>query len=85
MANVNIRIDEDLKKQAESIFEELGLNATTATTAFYKQVVRCAGLPFELKLDPFFSQSNINHLIAAKADADAGRNMHEHELIEADE
>ncbi|MDR0819050.1 MAG: type II toxin-antitoxin system RelB/DinJ family antitoxin [Oscillospiraceae bacterium] len=58
MANVNIRIDETLKQKAESIFSELGLSMTTATTAFYKQVVRVGGIPFELKLDPFYSEVN---------------------------
>lgn len=51
MANINIRIDEELKKEAESIFNELGLNSTTAITLFYKQVVRTRSIPFELKLD----------------------------------
>ena len=51
MANVNIRIDEELKKEAETIFNELGLTPTAAITLFYKQVVRTYSIPFELKLD----------------------------------
>ncbi len=52
MANINIRIDDGLKRQAEQVFECLGLNMTTATTAFLKQVVRCRGIPFPLYADP---------------------------------
>ena len=49
--NLNIRIDTDLKKQAEDIFSELGLNMSTALTVFLRQTVRSNGIPFELRLD----------------------------------
>ncbi len=49
--NLNVRIDADLKKQAEEIFNELGLNMSTALTVFLRQTVRSNGIPFELKLD----------------------------------
>jgi DNA-damage-inducible protein J len=59
MANINIRIDDGLKKQAESIFSDLGLSISAATTVFYKQVVRYGGIPFELRAgDPFYSAEN---------------------------
>jgi DNA-damage-inducible protein J len=38
--SVTIRMDESLKKQAEKLFEEMGLNMTTAFTIFTKAVVR---------------------------------------------
>ena len=38
--NVTIRMDEGLKKQAEELFSDLGLNMTTAFVAFAKQAVR---------------------------------------------
>ena len=50
MANINIRIDEDLKKDAEALFNDLGLSMTTAINLFLKQCVLCQGIPFELKL-----------------------------------
>ena len=52
MANVNIRVDDAVKKNAEAIFAELGLSMSTATNIFYKQVIRTGGVPFELKLEP---------------------------------
>lgn len=48
MTNINIRIDEDLKRQAEEVLSGLGMNMTTATTVFLKQVVRTGGIPFPL-------------------------------------
>ncbi len=51
MANVNVRIDQNLKEEAEEIFSKLGITASTAINLFYKQVIRENGIPFELKLD----------------------------------
>ncbi|MBQ2733429.1 MAG: type II toxin-antitoxin system RelB/DinJ family antitoxin [Clostridia bacterium] len=50
-ANLNIRTDKEVKLAAEKIFEELGLNMTTAINIFLKQTIRENGLPFELKLN----------------------------------
>ena len=83
MANLNIRIDDNLKKQAENIFSELGMSMSTATTVFFKQVVRYNGIPFELRTDPFHSAENRTHLLAAKKRMEStGGTVHE--LIEAD-
>jgi len=46
--NINIRIDEDLKKEAERLFGELGMNMTTAVNIFVRQSVRMGKIPFEL-------------------------------------
>ena len=51
MANINIRIDNNTKKGAESVFEQLGLTPSTAINLFYKQVIRTNSIPFELKAD----------------------------------
>lgn len=51
MANVNIRIDQDIKRKAEEVFKNLGLTPTTAVTMFYIQVIRTNGIPFVLKLE----------------------------------
>ena len=59
VANVNIRVEDSLKKNAENIFAELGMSMSTATNVFYKQVVRCGGIPFDLRItDPFYSAEN---------------------------
>lgn len=49
--NLNIRTDKAIKDQAEEIFNELGLNMTTAINIFLKASIRTHGIPFELKLD----------------------------------
>ncbi len=46
--NITIRIDDGLKKKAEELFTDLGLNMTTAINAFIKQAVREQGIPFTI-------------------------------------
>ena len=49
--NLNIRTDKAIKDQAEEIFNELGLNMTTAVNIFLRTAIREHGIPFELKLE----------------------------------
>ena len=49
--NLNIRTDKAIKNQAEEIFNELGLNMTTAINMFLRTAIREHGIPFELKLE----------------------------------
>ena len=53
MANVNvtIRMDSDLKKQADDLFNELGMSMSTAITIFAKQAVREQKIPFDVSLN----------------------------------
>jgi DNA-damage-inducible protein J len=49
--NVNIRMDADLKREFDSLCNDLGLTMTTAFTIFAKTVVRRQGIPFEIAKD----------------------------------
>ena len=49
--NLNIRLDKDVKTQAEILFSELGLNMTSAITVFLKAAIREQGIPFPLRLE----------------------------------
>jgi len=49
--NLNIRVDGNVKRQAESIFNELGMTLTTAMNLFLRSAVRYGGLPLELRLE----------------------------------
>lgn len=82
--SVTIRMDENLKKQAETLFDEMGLNMTTAITIFAKAVVRQNKIPFEITADPFYSETNQAHLRKAIADLEAGKGQF-HDLIEGED
>lgn len=46
--SITIRIDEELKNEAERLYTDLGLNMTTALTAFIRQSVRQQAIPFTI-------------------------------------
>lgn len=50
--NISIRMDADLKMQADALFNELGMNLTTAFHIFVRQSLREGGIPFAVKLEP---------------------------------
>ena len=50
MVTINMRIDENLKKESDKIFDELGLTMSAAMTIFLKAVVRNNGIPFSLEI-----------------------------------
>lgn len=84
--NVNFRMDADLKKSMEQACSELGMSMTTAFTIFAKKVSREKRIPFEVSVDPFYSESNLRHLENLAQDVAQG-NAHfaEHELLEEEE
>lgn len=81
---VNFRMDEELKKNMERTCKEMGLTLTAAFTMFASKVTKEQRIPFEIVADPFYSEKNILRLEKAAEDANAGRNMTVHELIEED-
>lgn len=81
--SITIRMEENLKKQAEILFDDMGLNMTTAFTIFTKAVVRQGKIPFEIAADPFYSETNLAHLRKAISDMDAGKGK-VHELIDVE-
>ena len=80
---VNFRMDADLKKNMETVCREMGLSMTTAFTMYAAKVCREKRIPFEVNIDPFYSESNMAHLSRVVSDIDSGRaHLEEHELIE---
>ena len=51
-ANINIRVDKELKASAEELFNDLGLTMTSAVTMFLKSAVSYEGIPFEVRRQP---------------------------------
>lgn len=79
--SITVRMDVELKKQAERLFDDMGLTMTTAITLFTKAVVRQNKIPFEIAADPFYSESNMIRLRESIANLNAGKGV-ERDLIE---
>ena len=80
---VNFRMDPEDKKNMEEVCKELGINMSTAFTIFAKKMSREKRIPFEVSIDPFYSEANIRHLSRVISDIDSGRaGLAEHDLAE---
>lgn len=85
MAQINLRVDDDVKRNAEKTFDEIGLSMSTAINIFLKAVIRENRIPFELSADPFYSKTNMAELERRVADVRSGKStLKEHELIEVE-
>ena len=60
-AMINFRMDEELKKNMEETCRELGMSMTTAFTIFAKKITREKRIPFEVSVDPFYSETNMRY------------------------
>jgi len=72
VSNLQIRVDEDLRAQAQQVAGALGMDLTTAVRVFLKQMVCEKALPFRPVLDPFYSASNMEALKQSIAQWEAG-------------
>ena len=78
---VNFRMDEELKRGMEQVCKELGMSITTAFTIFAAKVSREKRIPFEVELDPFYSEANMKRLRRSIAQMEAtGGTIHEVDL-----
>jgi DNA-damage-inducible protein J len=75
MAQLNIRLDDELKARAEELFSELGLSLSAAVSVFFSQAVRERGIPFHITAeeDPFYSESNMRALRESIRQAKEGK------------
>lgn len=70
---VNFRIDETTKKQLEQICNELGLTMSTAFNIFAKKVIREKRIPFDVSIDPFYSENNMKAISESKKQLEEGK------------
>ena len=80
---VNFHMEQEDKAGMEEVCRELGMSMTTAFTIFAKKMRRERRIPFEVSIDPFYSESNMAYLNKVTSEIDSGEaKLVEHELIE---
>ena len=84
MAQISVRIDDDVKRSAEQVCEDIGMSMSTAINIYLKKLARERRIPFEVVAGPFCSSENIAIPDKRIADIRAGKNVSEHELVEAE-
>ena len=63
--SLTIRMDENLKAEAEEFFDDIGMNMTTAITCFFKKCLAVGEIPFKIS-----RQSKRERLMSALREAE---------------
>ena len=63
---VNVRMDEEVKRSMEETCKELGITMSTAFNIFARKMSREKRIPFEVSIDPFYSENNIKAIKESK-------------------
>ena len=85
MAQINLRIDDDVKRNYEQVRADIGLSLSTAINIYLKKLGREKRIPFEVTADPFYSDENMARLREAIRSVETGKStLKEHDLIEVD-
>ena len=75
---LSVRMDDSLKSDCDKVCNELGLSMTTAFTMLAKKMTREKRLPFEVSVDPFYSEENLARLRRSIAQMEStGGTVHE--------
>lgn len=75
---LSVRMDDSLKSDFDKVCNELGLSMTTAITMLAKKMTREKRLPFEVSVDPFYSEENLARLRRSIAQMEStGGTVHE--------
>ncbi len=82
MANVQVRVDDNLRAQAQAVANSMGMDLASAVRIFLTHMVRENGLPFRPVGDPFYSAQNQAHLAKVVEDLNNGRNSSARSMIE---
>ena len=62
MSVVKVKLDEQTKGDLEALCQELGISVSAAFSMFARKMVREQRIPFEVSIDPFYSEANVSML-----------------------
>ena len=81
MAQISLRIEDEVKKKAEQACADIGMSLSTAINIYLKKLGREKRIPFEVSVDPFYSQENMERLRNSVTQMEAtGGTVHEVEF-----
>ena len=73
MVNVNIRMEKDVKDKLNEFCKEVGMNMSTLFNVFAKKVIRDNKVPFNIDVDPFYSEENMKWIKESIKQLDEGK------------
>jgi DNA-damage-inducible protein J len=82
MADLQVKIDDSLRDDAQMVANQIGLDVATAVRMFLVQMVKTNGLPFQVVAEPFYSAANQRYLEHAAEAVKNSANIVHHDMIE---
>ncbi|EAV38991.1 DNA-damage-inducible protein J, RelB antitoxin [Oenococcus oeni ATCC BAA-1163] len=79
--SISVKTNPADKEQAAAIFDNLGLNLSTAINIFIKKSIAEGGLPFDVK-DPFYNEANQAELDRRFKKIANNKGIHSHQLLD---
>ncbi len=73
MAQISFRIDDETKKRAEAVCNDMGISMSAAICIYLKKLSRERRIPFEVTADPFYSDENMERLQRAVDGLNSGK------------
>ncbi len=71
--NLTVRIDENIKREAEALFSRIGLNMSSAINVFFRQAIREQAIPFALKpYDDYYTGERLERVLHSIGQAERG-------------
>ena len=74
-STVNIRMDEEIKREFDRVCNELGINMSIAINILAKKMIREERIPFEVSVDPFYSKNNTEALKRSAKQIEEGKTV----------
>lgn len=78
MAQISLRIDDNVKRDAEKVSADIGISMSTAINLYLEKLGKEKRIPFELSADPFYDEKNMQRLRTSIAQMEtSGGTVHE--------
>lgn len=74
-STVNIRMDDEIKREFDRVCNELGINMSIAINILAKKMIREERIPFEVSVDPFYAKSNTEALKRSAKQIEEGKTV----------
>ena len=74
-STVNIRMDEEIKREFDRVCNELGINMSIAINILAKKMIREERIPFEVSVDPIYAKSNTEALLRSAKQIEEGKTV----------
>lgn len=84
IANIQVRVDDSIRDQAQAILNQMGMDMTTAVRLLLHQIIHDNGYPFKPTVDPFNTPRNVQYLKEAIEAVKNKQDIVSHEFIKVE-